>query len=265
MSNLLTSSYFLLLSGFVLVSTGEACEKDHGFGILMAGECHQIQSCLPEYQLVQNKFGLSCFLNQDPFDAKSVQYTPDYDGMSWSTPVLKMHNNLYAKGDGSPNPAFGKRVKNILIFQASGWSGLPQEAVLNSQLVDPEWPLGGPTAYLSKSKDSLMQQIELISQLGTSTSVAVLLMTDADSRASGFGACWNGTWIGGQNCQNGHWAYPRELFREVKYAAWIKGLNVVPYFSITNYEFYDMPAGTRGDLVLPKLKEFLSWVTEMRG
>lgn len=164
---------------------------------------------------------------------------------------VMMRNTLSAKGEGGTNLAYNAQIKNILVFQPGGWEGLT-----SSTTHDPEYPQnGGKTAYLSRDNNSLLYQLQLISELGTTTAIAVLLMNDGDSNASGFGTCWNGQWISGRNCNGGEWRTPMAVYRDVKWAAWMKGVQVAPYISLMNYEY---PMGTAGYRIRPKLEAMLN-------
>lgn len=164
---------------------------------------------------------------------------------------IMIKNTLSSKGDGAKNPAYNSQVKNILVFQPGGWEGLT-----TSKTHDPEYPLnGGKAAYLSRSNNSLLNQMQQIAGLGTTTGIAVLLMNDGDSNAAGFGTCWNGQWISGRQCRGGTWKTPMHVYSDIKWAAWMKGMQVAPYISLMNYEF---PQGSRGDQILKKLETMLT-------
>ncbi|MFP5519796.1 MAG: hypothetical protein ACLGGX_07830 [Bdellovibrionia bacterium] len=195
------------------------------------------QNCGP--QELETKIDTSDTVENSKDSAKSSSVTS-------SSSSKIMINTLSSTGEGKPNPYFQKRIKNILVFQVGGWSGLPTE-----KDVDPDWPLdGGKVGYLSKDMNRLQRQLELIRGLGDSVAISVLLMTDGDSKASGYGTCWNGTWVEGNKCNGGEWRRPLSLYREVKFAAWKKGIMVAPYISLMNYEY---KPGTAGDKILPKL------------
>ncbi len=57
--------------------------------------------------------------------------------------ALDMNNALKQNRRGqSQTPSYQRSIKNILIFQAGGWSGLPVEADKS-----PTWPLAPPAVY----------------------------------------------------------------------------------------------------------------------
>ncbi len=163
-----------------------------------------------------------------------------------------MENQIARLANGSANPAFGAQIRNVLLVQIGGWSGLPTSAAH-----DPDYPLaGGRTAYLTKNPNVYAQQMELIRGLGNSVAVTYLLMNDADSNASGYGACWQGTWTNNQNCSGGAWRRPMALYREAKAAANARGIPVAPEFSIMNYQY---GLGNGAPHFLPRLRDFLAW------
>lgn len=168
-----------------------------------------------------------------------------------------MKNGLSLRGDGSANPAFGAQTKNLILFQASGWAGLPAGEM------DSAWPLHfGKAGYMVKSHDVLMQQTYEIRELGLNNAMAVLLMPDEESDGSGFGACWNSAWSPSSSprpcVSQDAWRRPMAVFPEVMWAAWMNGLQVTPMFSINNYGALDSQSDI-GALVLPKLKKMLDW------
>jgi len=173
--------------------------------------------------------------------------------------ALDMNNALYKTGEGNSNPSYQRSIKNILIFQAGGWSGLPVEADKS-----PTWPLappavyGGRTGYLSKTNSFYLEQMGLIKSLNKDTAIAVLVMPDEEARASGYGTCFNGIWSGGTGCSaGGAWTTPKSSLAAVKWAAWMKGIEVAPLISIN---LYDSPNGSsRAALVLQRLKDFVDW------
>ncbi|MBK8014823.1 MAG: hypothetical protein IPK13_26200 [Deltaproteobacteria bacterium] len=177
------------------------------------------------------------------------------DALSSSTTVMR--NRLSTRGDGAWNAAFGQQVRNIIIYQASAWSGLPRESMDNT------WPLAfGRSGYVAKTKDVFLRQNREIAGLGRHVAIAVLLMPDEESDASGFGACWNSPWIDSSAkppcADRNAWRRPMALFPEAAWAAWMNGLSVAPMFSINNYGVAasDPSAGAR---VLPKLRAMLDW------
>jgi hypothetical protein len=139
-------------------------------------------------------------------------------------------------------------IKDIIIYQPGGWSGLGQRKE------EFEWPeYGGKSAYLSRSPDILAHQMSLIADLGPHVAIAVLLMTDTDSEKSGYGACWNGEWSGQTTCDSGTFLRPFEMYDHVRAAACAAGVRYAPEFSLMNYD------GVRGPDVLPKLQQAIEW------
>ncbi len=142
-------------------------------------------------------------------------------------------------------------VKDIITFQIAGWSELPR---LGSPR-DPDWPLaGGKPAYLARTPESLAHQMDLIKGIGDHLVIAPLLMSDSDSEASGYRACWNGTPSDDGHICTGTWRYPFAMYDELRTAAKAKGVRYVPNFSVMNYD------GMRGAQVLPKLKDMIAWL-----
>lgn len=173
-----------------------------------------------------------------------------------------MTNLLSITGEGKANPAYQRQVKNILIFQTAGWSQLP--SLEETRQKNPAWPLdmspypGGKVGYLSKSKDSLLKQMDLIKDMNKDTAIAVLLMPDQEARAGQYGACWNSQWISAKTCAaEGAWQKPTSLFAEVRWAAWMKGIQVAPFFSINAYDVITRP--DRAATVVSRLKRFVDW------
>lgn len=175
-----------------------------------------------------------------------------------------MMNDLVTTGEGSANPSYGTQIKNILIFQAAGWSGLP--ALQDSQQNDPSWPLaqanllGGRVGYLSKSKLGYLSQMSRIKELSGTTAIAQLIMPDLEANASGYGTCFNGQWISATACANGGvWKKPKSLFDDVRWAAWMKGIKVAPLFSVN---VYDESGNTdRANIAVERLKSLVNWYT----
>jgi len=167
----------------------------------------------------------------------------------------EMRNVLTFTGEGAPNPAYGNKIKNIMIFQAGGWQGLLN---IKPEIGDPTWPLNfGKAGYLSKSLNTYLIQMDEIQRMNKNTAVAVLLMPDIESTNSGNGACWDGNW-NGTACVGGEgWKTPTQLFQLVKWAAWKKGVQVAPLVSINNY---GTPDGSSPHLILPKLKAMVTWL-----
>jgi len=147
-------------------------------------------------------------------------------------------------------------IKDIIIYQLGGWSGLagPHKTLPEA---DPEWPAyGGRNAYLSRSPDILAHQMSLIAGLGRQVAIGVLLMTDSDSVKSGYGTCWNGSWssnLPGGGGDSGTLTYPFAMYDRVRSAAHAAGVRYAPDFSLMNYD------GVRGAAVLPKLKQAIAW------
>lgn len=169
-----------------------------------------------------------------------------------------MTNALTTTGEGTANPAYGKQIKNIMIFQAGGWSGLPAQETNSTK--DPTWPLNwGKNGYLLKSSNVYLTQMGQIQGLNQNTAIAVLLMPSVEANASGYGACWGGTWVSGSTCSGGAgWKTPDQMFGDVKWAAWMKGIQVAPFVSINNYERLSDP--NRGQYVLSKLQSMVNWL-----
>lgn len=142
------------------------------------------------------------------------------------------------------------QVKNLITFQVGGWGGITTDL----PGADLEWPAyGGMSAYRARSQDILAHQAELIAGLSSTVAVAVLLMTDSDSAASGYGACWNGSWSGGPGCDSGTLRRPFAMYDELREAARAQGVRYAPSFSMMNYD------GVRGSQVLPKLQAAIAW------
>jgi hypothetical protein len=173
-----------------------------------------------------------------------------------------MTNLLSITGDGQQNPSYQRQVKNILIFQTAGWSQLP--SLEDIRMKSPAWPLtissglGGRVAYLSKSKDSLLKQMGLIKDMNKDTAIAVLLMPDQEAQAGQYGACWNSIWLNAKSCAaEGAWQKPTSLFMHVRWAAWMKGIQVAPFFSINAYDA--LGRQDRAAVVVSRLKQFVDW------
>lgn len=165
-------------------------------------------------------------------------------------PRKYMVNQLTHTGEGKVNPAYGKQIKNIIIYQPGGWSGLMLD---KREGVD--FPLTGKENYMRRTDAILLAQMDLIKGLGDSVAIAVLMMDDADSRASGYGTCWNGYWVADFKCSpGGQWLYPTQMYQKIRWAAWMKGIPVIPNFSIMNYA-----TKGQGDKMLGKLKSMTDW------
>ena len=201
----------------------------------------------------------------------------------WAPPCMadtgsNMTNVLTATGEGNPNPAYGTRVKNILIFQAGGWSGLPAAQDCYRQgtpgcALNPAWPLasngfpGGRVGYLSKSKGSLLNQMAQIKSMSPSTAIAVLIMPDEEAAASGYGGCFQATWLSATTCSSaGAWTTPKAMFATVAWAAWMKGIQVAPLISINVYDhlkgsvsFPDGDDPNRAAVAVARLKSYVDW------
>ena len=168
-----------------------------------------------------------------------------------------MLNGLDKLADGSANPAFGKLIRNIVVTQIAGWSGLPSEEAADPTKAKIDKPLfGGASSYLSKTPAHYEKQARMIMALGNHMAAAVLLMDQGDSNASGYGACWNGTWLRDRSCQGGSFKFSQDLYTQFKQAARKQGLQVIPNFSIMNWE---QPNAYDGARFLPKLRAFLNW------
>lgn len=183
----------------------------------------------------------------------------------WATsamavPWVDVQNALTFKGDGTPNPNFKQQIKSIMIFQVGGWSGLPV-----SPLQKPNWPLHwGRAGYLSRDMNTYLWQTYEISQLSQSMALAPLLMPDEEASASGYGVCWGGSWEeSSMSCKGGKWRTPMAQLPEIAYAAWVRGVQVVPFFSINNYDCLSLPS--RGDHVLDKLKKMVETIKAKPG
>ncbi|TFW09508.1 hypothetical protein E4K72_05545 [Oxalobacteraceae bacterium OM1] len=148
-----------------------------------------------------------------------------------------------------------------MIFQAGGWSGLP--AAESNGTADPTWALNwGKNGYLLKSSSVYLTQMGQIQGLSKTTAIAVLLMPAVEANASGYGACWGGAWVSGSTCSGGSgWKTPDQMFADVKWAAWMKGIQVAPLVSINNYE--RLSDANRGQAVLTKLQDMVSWLRTM--
>jgi hypothetical protein len=161
-----------------------------------------------------------------------------------------MRNVLSTTGEGNPNPAYGNRIRNLMIFQIGGWSGLPPAEVPGGPpgTVDPTWPLHwGVSGYLNKSSDVYLWQMHEIQALNRHTAVAFLMMPDEEETASGYGANFPG--LG--------WQRTKGLFPYAAWAAWMKGVQVCPIISINCFDRLNDP--NRGGYVLGKLQAFVNW------
>jgi hypothetical protein len=146
----------------------------------------------------------------------------------------------------------GDPIKDIIIYQPGGWSGLIRDSDKNIEL---EWPKeGGRSAYLSRNPGLLLHQMKLIAELGKHVAIGVLLMTDSDASRSGYGTCWNGSWGGKADvCERGEFIRPLEMYDHIRSAARAFDLRYVPDFSLMNYD------GVRGAGMLGKLKSAIAW------
>jgi hypothetical protein len=157
----------------------------------------------------------------------------------WTT---EAYNTLSKTGEDCNNPNYNKRIKNIIIFQAGGWSGLLTEDDANTK--KPTWPLrGGKKAYIVKNEKVYLEQLEEVRNLSGNLAIAVLLMPDEEAKASGYGAYFNG-----------EWKSPKQLYAHVKRAAWMKGVMTCPHISINNY---GTPAD--GNTMMNKFKAYIDW------
>src|ERR1700722_8995477 len=143
------------------------------------------------------------------------------------------------------------RIKDIVIYQTGGWSGILQDIAAHNR----QWPQkGGISAYLSRGNDILAYQMKLIHELGSHVAIGVLLMTDSDAEKSGYGTCWNGIWKGRPNsCDSGVFLRPFAMYDNVRLAARMADVQYAPVFSLMNYD------GVRGAAVLDKLKRGFGW------
>lgn len=174
-----------------------------------------------------------------------------------------MNNELFWTGEGAPNPFYGRQVKNIMFFHAGGWSGLPGEH--NYALawpLSPPAPIGGAVGYLSKDPSSYLVQMELIKELGD-IAIAQLIMPDEEANASGYGACFGGIWIVDRNCAGGAWTSPKLLFPVVQWAAWMKGIESAPQFSINMFDKWGDQ--NRAKFVVERLRKFVDWYIPLVG
>lgn len=190
----------------------------------------------------------------------------------------RMVNVLNVTGEGAANPSYGRLVKNILIFQAGGWSGLATSPECLQQVTptcgtNPSWPQpgggnpGGRVGYLSKSYDSLLNQMAQIKAMNQDTAIAVLIMPDEEANASGYGACFQGLWVSGQSCSGGNgWTSPRNMFATVAWAAWMKGIQVAPLLSINVYDHIKGSAAfptaddpNRAAVAVARLEQYVDW------
>jgi hypothetical protein len=164
-----------------------------------------------------------------------------------TTYTSEMRNVLSTTGEGNGNNAYGQRINNILIFQAGGWSGL----AMGTPGIDSTWPLHwGKQGYLEKNNNTLLWQMHEIKNLNK-TAIAVLFMPPSEAASSGYGACWDGRWVTDRICNGGKWSNPQELFANVKWAAWMKGIQVAPLISINNND-------KKTDVKI-KLTSFVDW------
>ncbi|HZI11366.1 MAG TPA: hypothetical protein VE153_13360 [Myxococcus sp.] len=177
-----------------------------------------------------------------------------------------MIDRLPTTGEGRANPNHGQRIKNIMMFLSDGWEGLISEwnpSDLNNG--NPTWPLHfGKRGYLTKSPSVFLWQMHEIKELGGTTAIAHLILPDVEAAASGKGACWNGDYVGRDASNNracsagGTWRFPKAFHPDVGWAAWMKGVQVAPQFSINNYEFQTERHLHAADAVR-KLKELVEW------
>lgn len=161
----------------------------------------------------------------------------------------EMRNTLTYTGEGSTNPAYGNQIKNIMIYQAGGWGGLATAEDQGN--LNPTWSLHwGKAGYLVKTNDVYLWQMHEVQAMSKYMAIAVLLMPDIEAIAGNYGSYWEGVW-----------KKPTALFASVRWAAWMKGVQVAPLFSINNYECLADP--NRGQYILPKLQTFVTWYKTM--
>lgn len=157
---------------------------------------------------------------------------------SYSAFAVDITNTLIYTGEGDNNPLYNQKVKNIMVFHATAaawWYDLePTEPDWEST-----WPQDGgrgpghytgPTnkGYLFRDHDYFLRQMEEIKDLG-GTAVAVFLLPNDEAGLqprTGYGAYWSPT---------GDWIKPMDYYDEVKWAAWMKGLQVAPFISLNDF------------------------------
>ncbi|KAF1006866.1 MAG: hypothetical protein GAK28_02185 [Luteibacter sp.] len=190
----------------------------------------------------------------------------------------RMTNMLNSTGEGTSNPSYGRLIKNIMIFQAGGWSGLATSPACLQQVTptcgsNPSWPQagagnpGGRVGYLSKSNDVFLNQMAQIKAMNQDTAIAVLIMPDEEAAASGYGACYGSFWTNDQSCSaGGTWSTPRAMFANVAWAAWMKGIQVAPLISINVYDHIKGSAAfptnddpNRASVAVARLKQYVDW------
>ncbi len=172
--------------------------------------------------------------------------------------AVDMNNVLTHKGEGGANPDYGKKIKNLMIFHptsAKWWyEQVPERP---DEVWSSTWPLNwgkGPATYSSPSdqgymfrnKDVYLKQMEEIQGLGGHTAVAAFLIPN-DEAGWGYGSYWTPT---------GQWKRPMELYDEVRWAAWQKGVQVAPFLSFNDY----LKKGPES--ILPELKKMVDFVMQ---
>lgn len=196
--------------------------------------------------------------------------------LSFNVYSIDMVNQLSHTGFGQPNPAYNKKIKNIMIFHVGGWrhiwcnqygltlpapgGGLHQCENNNyayptywgsqinhnlSQGWGPDsWPANPNDArgYLFRGNDVFLKQMEQMAGLGH-TAVGVLLMP-SDELYTGYGAYWNEP----GNAKHGRWLHPEDMFDGIRWAAWKHGMQVAPFISLQDYDNKG-PKGVYEDLV----------------
>ncbi len=164
-----------------------------------------------------------------------------------------MHNALQYLGDGLPNVAHRMPIRNLVVFQAAGWRGLPLDA--HAGLIDPTWPRdGGQRGYLRRSAARYRAQMRLIRDLAPTMAVAILVMPDTDARASGYGAYQRARLL-----PWARWRSPLALFASARAAARRAGLPVAPFLSINNYGGPQRPFSCRARQTLYQLEQLTDW------
>jgi hypothetical protein len=139
--------------------------------------------------------------------------------------------------------------------------------------MNPTWPLanhgfpGGRVGYMSKSKESLLNQMAQIKALNANTAIAVLIVPDEEAAASGYGACFPTTWINDRTCTaGGTWSTPKAMFPTVAWAAWMKGIQVAPLLSVNVYDHIKGSVGyptaddpNRAAVAVARMKSYVDW------
>lgn len=171
-------------------------------------------------------------------------------------------NTLSTTGEGKINQSHGKQTKAFMIFQPAGWVGYAYPP--HKETSYPynfrhafTWPKdGGVNSFINRSSAIYLKQMEQIKSLSPNIAVAALIMPDVEG---GMVTCFNGQMSQRVAvCNSGQLMTTKQLIPHVKHAAWMKGLQVAPFFSITNLD--PIPAGkTKGQYTLEKLKHLTEW------